>query len=149
MTHERSWTQPELAYFAGIIDGEGSFSLKRHLKSHRYGCALAVGNTDLRMLDWIQSRFGGIVAAEKRANTRHKPIWRWVANSDDLETIIRSILPYLVCKKDRAELILAYRATLSPRVNSKRSTYDIQPHIQQERLKIHSALSLLNKRGAA
>ena len=148
MTQYRPWTQTDAAYLAGIIDGEGCFCL-HNFGTHRFGCALAVGNTDLRMLEWIRVRFGGTVKIEKRSNIKHKPFWRWKASADDLESIISAVLPYLVTKKDRAELILAYRATLPPRIRTKRSTSNTPEHVKRERILIHSALSDLNKRGAA
>lgn len=50
----------KLAYLAGFIDGEGSFIVSKHNnKDILYNFVLKVGNTDLKVLNWIQQNFGG------------------------------------------------------------------------------------------
>lgn len=142
------WTEVELAYFAGLIDGEGCFHLHPN-KNGSFCCTLAIGNTDWRMLEWVQQRFGGSVKLEKRNNAKHKPVWRWASHTENLTEITQAVRPYLVAKKDRADLFLAYRATLPPRINTKRSTNDTSEHVKQLRRKIHVEMTQLNKRGIA
>jgi hypothetical protein len=72
VSHE--WTETELAYLAGIIDGEGCFTLHREKNSHRFASQLQIGNTDLRLLEWVKTRFGGSVNFERRNNPRHKTV---------------------------------------------------------------------------
>lgn len=143
-----SWTETELAYFAGIIDGEGCFTL-HNFGTHRFARQLHVGNTDVRMLEWIRARFGGNVKLERRSKLQHKPVWRWYSDANNLDAVIAAVMPYLICKKDRAELMLAYSATLAPRIRSKRSTHRTSDSVKSERTRIHSELSILNRRGAA
>ena len=145
---QHSWSEVELAYFAGIVDGEGSFVLHRHKHGYRFSCQLQVGNTDVRLLEWIRARFGGSVNLEKRHNIKHKPVYRWVGQSSNLSDVIGGILPYLIAKKDQAELMLAYRRTLPPMIRTKRSTNDVPEHVKTERIRIHSSLAILNRRGA-
>ena len=140
------WTDSELAYLAGIIDGEGCFVLHDH-GSHRFGCALAVGNTDPRLTEWLRARFGGSVGVEKRGQ-RWKACYRWKASAKDLESIILAVLPFLVIKRDRAELILAYRRTLNPSISGPRKADVTSQAVKTERRAIHSQLAVLNKRGA-
>jgi hypothetical protein len=141
------WAGTELAYLAGIIDGEGSFVLHNH-GNHKFGCSLNVGNTDPRLLHWIQARFGGSVRHEGRASMRWKPVYRWKANATDLDTIITAVLPFLVIKRDRAELMLAYRRTLNPPISGQR-TADVTPDsVKSERRDLHAQLAILNRRGA-
>lgn len=143
-----TWAEAELAYFAGLIDGEGSFVLHHRRGSHVFACQLQIGNTDVRMLEWVRERFGGSITLERRNNSKHKPVWRWVSNANTLSDAITALLPYLIVKKDQAELILAYRRTLGAIVNSRRSTYDTPAHVKTERFRIHSQLAMLNRRGA-
>lgn len=143
-----SWTEAELAYFAGILDGEGSFVLHRHKDGYRFACQMQVGNTDVRLLEWIRARFGGSVNRERRPNTTHKPVYRWVSQADTMDAVITAVLPYLIVKKDQAELMLAYRRTLAPMIRTKRSTNDVPEHVKSERIRIHGSLAILNRRGA-
>ena len=144
----RLWTDVELAYLAGIIDGEGSFVLHRHKDGYRFASQLQVGNTDVRMLEWIAARFGGNVRLERRSNLKHKPIYRWVSDASMLDALITATLPYLICKRDQADLMLAYRRTLPPIIRTKRSTNDVPEHVKTDRIRIHKSLAVLNRRGA-
>jgi hypothetical protein len=141
-----SWADKDLAYFAGIIDGEGCFCLHNH-GTHRFGAQLQVGNTDPRLLEWIQSRFGGSVNMERRTNKAHKPVWRWIAHVDNLTELITAILPFLIVKRDQADLMLAYRRTLAPKISTGRSTTKTPESVKRERSQIHLQLSTLNRRG--
>jgi len=145
-------THEEFAYLAGIIDGEGSFTLHQHSRkgsSHRFSSQLQIGSTDPRLLEWIRLRFGGSVRLEHRRNSSHKPMFRWIAHADYLADLIYGALPYLIIKREQAELFLAYRATLAPFIDRARSTYKTPQHVKEERFKIHDQLSALNRRGVA
>src|SRR4029077_760517 len=133
-------------------DGEGCFCLHSHtatsrFRAHIYACAVHVGNTDPRMLQWIATRFGGSIKLEPRPQSNRKPIWRWFAHTNDMDIWLPLILPVLVIKRDRAELLIAYRATLPRRVRTHRSTHDTTDSVKHTRADIHAKLSLLNKRG--
>lgn len=79
---------------------------------------------------------------------RWKPVYRWKANATDLDTIITAVLPFLVIKRDRAELMLAYRRTLNPPISGQR-TADVTPDsVKSERRDLHAQLAILNRRGA-
>jgi hypothetical protein len=140
------WTVDELAYLAGLLDGEGCFCL-HNFGTHRFGCSLMVANTDPRMTEWIRQRFGGTVHPEIKGS-KWKPCYRWKASAKDLDKIISAVLPFLVIKRDRAELILAYRRTLNPSIAGHRSGDITSREVKAERFAIHSQLSALNKRGA-
>ena len=151
---QSTWTKEELAYFAGILDGEGCFCLHSHtakpsFRGHIYACAIHVGNTDIRLLQWIADRFGGRVFAEQRQNAKWKDVWRWYARTDDMDVWLPAVLPYLIIKRDQAELLMAYRKTLPPKARTHRSTGATTDAVKQQRAQIHANLAMLNKRGAA
>ncbi len=157
-----NWTETDLAYFAGILDGEGCFCLHSHkatrrFRGHIYSCQVHVGNTDPRLLQWIEARFGGYVHFEPRAahQSHQKPMWRWYARADDMDRWLTAVLPFLVIKRDRAELLLAYRVTLAPHAQKSSraaglssSTYPTTDAIKEKRAEIHAQLAVLNRRGA-
>src|SRR5262249_15710023 len=119
----QNWTAAELGYMAGIVDCEGCFCL-HNAGTHRFASQLHVGNTSPQLMEWLRSNFGGSVSAERRSNPRHKPVFRWYAAADDLDAMLVALLPYLVVKRAQAELFLAYRRTLAPKIKTKRSTND-------------------------
>ena len=146
-----SWSEAELAYFAGIIDGEGCFTLRRS-KRQRFGAlSLQVGNTDVLLMQWIHAHFGGSLNLEQRRQAKHQSVWRWIAASADLETLLQRLIPYLITKKRQAELTLAYRATLNAVSTSRRgrgvgrSTVRISDDVKRERDAIHAELSALKR----
>ena len=147
----QSWSEAELAYFAGIIDGEGCFTLTRPSNQRFGGLRLQVGNTDPLLMQWIHQHFGGSLSLEQRRQTKHQSVWRWVAAAADLETLLPRLIPYLITKKRQAELTLAYRATLNTVSTSQRgrgvgrSTVRISDDVKRKRDAINGELSALKR----
>lgn len=142
------WLETDLAYFAGLLDGEGCFSL-RNQGTHIFSCQVNIGNTDLRLLEWVKDRFGGSINAEARKNPKHKPVWRWCSDATTLADMLPAIIPHLIAKRDRAELMLVYRRTLAPPITGHRRKAVLSDGVKQERSVIHSRLAVLNQRGIA
>jgi hypothetical protein len=142
---DRVWSEAELAYFAGIIDGEGCFAVHRRGTTGIYGLQLQVGNTDPQLMQWIQQRFGGSLKLERRSNPKHQPVWRWWAASADLDVILTRLIPYLICKKRQAELFVAYRTTRNAMVRTSYSTAKTTAATKQERARIHAELAALKR----
>ena len=142
-----TWTTAELAYLAGIIDGEGCFCLHRRRGTLIGSTQLQIGNTDLRLLQWVSQHFGGSVKLEKRQNLHHKPVWRWTSTAEALETLTRAVLPFLIVKREQAELLLAYRATVAVSGAEWIRSRGTPAHIREERERIHERISRLNRRG--
>jgi len=148
---DRSWSETELAYFAGIVDGEGCFAMHRHTED-RFGAQLQIGNTDLLLMQWIQRHFDGSLNLEKRRNAKHQDVWRWTASASDLDRILQGLIPYLITKKRQAELFVAYRATMNQRATSGRrsrgishSTSRKSAEVKAERMKIRAELDALKR----
>ena len=99
-----------LCWFAGIMDGEGSFGVSTRMNCIR----VSVGNTDKRMLDMVVDRAGcGRVWFERRSTNPKRinngDFWVWrVRNMVEAEVIIRRVYPFLVVKKEAADECLAY-----------------------------------------
>jgi hypothetical protein len=144
---DRIWTPTEIAYLAGIIDGEGCFAMHRRRGTHIFGTQLQIGNTDVRMLHWVREHFGGSVKFEKRSQSHHKPMWRWASATSELESITRAVLPFLIVKREQAELFLAYRATVSVASHEWRRKDGAPESVKVARQRIHAKLSTLNQRG--
>ncbi len=146
-----SWTDTDLAYFAGIIDGEGCFCLHKSGDRAVFGADLSVGNTDPRLVHWIQARFGGRILRRQFADKRCKVFYHWRLASRDLDAVTLAVLPYLVIKRDQAELMLAYRKTIVPRGRGQRNKHVsvMSSDEIQHRRDLVSRMAVLNKRGVA
>lgn len=125
-------TPTEIAYLAGIIDGEGCFYFGK-VKQGRYGngtqwhCKLAVTSTDRRLTDWLNNLFGGTKEQRYRYTSKkafERPIYRWDASGLLLDYICPEILPYLIIKKTQCETMIEIRKTYT-NIGSKRLPDDI------------------------
>lgn len=101
----------ELAYFAGLIDGEGSISLARSHANRTRGRyiypLLRIANTDKRMIDWISSKIDcGSRSYKSAMNERCKPVHHLCWCSKDAISILRFIYQYLIVKKEQAKIAL-------------------------------------------
>ena len=56
----------KIAYFAGIIDGEGSIiiakqAIRKGRKNHTYSLRICVVNSNKILLEWLRTNFGGSI----------------------------------------------------------------------------------------
>jgi len=109
----------QIAYLAGIMDGEGcffigNFSCNPKTGTPYYQTTLSVSNTDEKLIDWLMQTFGGLKGQYTRKQlpkSSRKHVFRWQASGERLKHLCELMLPYLVCKKDEAELMLEMRKT--------------------------------------
>ena len=113
-------TEVDWARLAAFIDGEGCILLGAHKNPSKYGEAhydhvrVIVANTDPRLMLWLRERFGGkILRTYKRAD---KPDWRhgmkWYVSCQVAIELLRGCYPYLICKRDQAEIAFAFQETV-------------------------------------
>jgi hypothetical protein len=145
-TPER-WSDTELAYLAGIIDGEGCLSMG-NVHTGVYTTQIYIGNTDARVIEWLYRTFGGSIALRPSPNPKHKPLWRWLASGKNLNVLLQAVLPYLIVKKEQALLLLEYRTSVTAARRGYRSV-EAPPEVVQRRKDIKARMLLLNKRGVA
>lgn len=142
-------TQEQLAYLAGIIDGEGCFYTGR-IKQGRYGSGyqyhtvIKIDNTSEELIEWLKATFGGgrEYVWHKLKNPNWKPIYVWYASGKMLEYICKSIYPYLIIKKKQCELMLQFRATVK-----NRGSKVVEPEVLELRQSIIDQMHALNSRG--
>lgn len=91
----------DLAYAAGFLDGEGSFSIKRS--------SVQATNTYKPVLDWFAEKFGGSVNSRSYSI---KPAWVWVLCGNKAADFCKEIAPYLQEKRQRALDLVEYRQTI-------------------------------------
>ncbi len=104
-----------LAYTAGIIDGEGHIGIGR---TKNYFCLrVEVANTSSRLIDFLHLTFGGNVWTGKRPN--RKVYYRWMISTRAADEFLRSISPYLLIKRNQADLALAFREELDVSVQEE------------------------------
>jgi hypothetical protein len=105
-------SQINLAYVAGIIDGEGDLQIKsrtRYNKTHRFAY-IRISMTDKETIDFIYNifKFGcRSITKRKCKNPKWSDLYVWETSYSKALIVIRKILPFLHTKRIEAENILS------------------------------------------
>ena len=111
------WTNEQIAYLAGIIDGEGTIYIQKIPKKNffDYFPRVQIVNTNKELMYWIRDTFGGIVSSRDRSNENRN--WRvqhtWYTTRQILDIILPLLVPYLIIKKKHAEIMIEFRKTFT------------------------------------
>jgi len=113
-------SETDKAYFAGILDGEGWFSLHRVIRhkpsnSPSYSASIGVSNTSKSLIDWIREKLGGTIRVRlpKDGDLGKKIRYEWRAQISIARMIIPDVLPFLKIKKEQAEVMALLLETRS------------------------------------
>jgi len=111
----------DLAYVAGLFDGEGyiHFSYKRHCIKRGITTAyyLALGSTQSWIIEFLKTSFGGFTYDYEpgKYNENHKARWRmyiWRVAGRACFRTLRLLEPYLRLKKEHASLLLQHETVI-------------------------------------
>ena len=92
----------DLAYIAGIIDGEGYIGI-----SARKQVLVSVSNTSLWLCNYLKFSIGyGSVGVMPRYTKNSSPAWHWFICSKKAMLFLELILPFLKLKRPQAELAI-------------------------------------------
>lgn len=93
------------AYLAGIIDGEGSITIKKGKR----GATISVCNTSFALMEWLMKITGRPRVYRRKVQTSAIVKARCdifvfeITGARDVLYLLRATLPYLTIKRDRAE----------------------------------------------
>lgn len=114
------WSSPAMrAYYAGLVDGEGYIGIRTVARTSSqapggrrvfYVMQVTVTNSCVDPLLIGQERWGGHVRAAKGVN---KPVWRWQLTSRNGADFLREIRPYLIIKREQADLALRLQKSIN------------------------------------
>lgn len=99
------------SYMAGIIDGEGYIGLskfsgdssKKYRHKYTYKARVVIANCNLGLLKWIQNNFGGFITKKPKGIKDYQGYNLQISYP---EKWLPKIIPYLVGKKKKAELLM-------------------------------------------
>lgn len=111
-------TDTDLAYIAGLIDGEGYIGVKKSQPYHRltgrvnpgYHARLQIRMVDEAAIKFIAETMGGWYYTEKPHATKGRPLFCYQSSEAAVERILRLVLPYLRVKRPNADAVLELRA---------------------------------------
>jgi len=106
----------DIAYVAGIIDGEGSIGIYKKFgkdKRRYYQLTVQVSNSNEWLIRWLQMAFGsyayhhGHYSCEKIK--RNREIYTWSIVGNKAVDFLKTIHPYLRLKKPQAEIAIRFQ----------------------------------------
>lgn len=130
----------ELAYLAGMFDGEGSIIIHKHKakkSSHHdaYVVEACLGNTNEWIVRQFQFSFGGNVYLRKKQTEQTQAIWAWQISANKAIPFLTTIIPFLKLKKTQAEIGLKFQESKSKKRRAK--------PVSQEELTVAEAAKIL------
>lgn len=110
----KEMSQLERVWFAGILDGEGCIGWPRRTILH--SVCLTVINTHKGLIDRIAevTGTGRIKPAQRSKNLRHSAAWTWTCYGDNARSLLRQALPWLIIKKEAADVALGNTNATEP-----------------------------------
>lgn len=105
---------PTDQYFAGFVDGEGYIGIGRSQvpgHSNGYFEFVQVSGTNATPLIELKNRFGGslVVPSVTFKSGNRKPYYRWGVVAKMAEQCVKSLMPFLLVKKEQAKNLLKMR----------------------------------------
>ncbi len=115
MVNEKDIKSVDLAYAAGIMDGDGCITIAKQLAprdKRGYGYSLIVNlrNTDPKAANWLLEHFGGSVCHIPSKNPKWKRLYGWQVTSKKALSFLTQIKSHLILKKDRASIAVEFQS---------------------------------------
>lgn len=142
--------ETELAYLAGLTDGDGSIYVTRTNRLRTVYPAVTWAMTDRPTIDWVTSKIGGrVVVMNNHTNLREgkttwgrstfKPQWRAQVAGSRARRLCERMLPYLVTKRAQAELVVQF-----PCDERRAPGIRLSDEIRATRIELGERISALN-----
>lgn len=144
MRKMRELTSEERAYVAGIVDGEGYVGLVLKHKNRvrpSYFPQIQVSNVDENLMRYLEQLVPAsffLKIGSRAKNQKDCFIWA-IQRTDGAKKFLELVLPYLIVKKQRAQVLLQY--CQSRLLRGLRSSYI------PEEIACYSQLRVLNRKG--
>jgi intein/homing endonuclease len=154
--------QLDLAYLAGLWDGEGSITVwhsirkvskRRKVGADRYIAAIVLVNTNKPMIDNVERILNDMdiypTIYFRNRGIKNKDVYQLMSrNLTECETVLKAIYPYLIAKKQQAKLTLQFIESRKKILLSSKGWGHGTPYSEDE-IKWSKEIQRLNKRGKA
>lgn len=141
------------AYLAGLLDGEGSFSLNGKIRYgktgkpyNRFDARITVNQTTKPIIVWVSKIFTSNISFTQPNDFNKKGVYQVQTHKrQTIIFIINNILPYMRIKKAHAKLLLRYCLVRENKINKSKSLNSAK--IGKQEMRIRDKLKILNGRG--
>ena len=101
-------TERDLAYLAGLVDGEGSIFISRAGQYQSLQLTLTISNTSKAMIDWLVDVCMFRRTSIYRSNKSTRDVYRAGLTQSEARDMLEKLEPYLVAKREQAQVVLKY-----------------------------------------
>jgi len=141
-------------YLAGLMDGEGYISIKPPyiLGRTHYKPTIKMALTDKTayILFEIKELLGGHIYKRTFQNKNFNDAYCWeVSTFETTKKVLDYIRPYLILKREQAEIVNEFLKTKSITMNTDGTFTAINPQVLAKRQRLYNLVKALNKRGRA
>lgn len=140
-------TQTERGWLAGVLDGEGYFSIYSKGTGQRERAMVRInqaGPSAPLMMDKLVRLLGGNVHTASRLTAKGKVVvgWAWQSSASH-RTHLPLLIPHLTVKRAEAEVLLAFAKT----VRAGQGNNKLNPAIHEQRAALAAQMLALRKVG--
>lgn len=151
MYQDSPQADPRLAYVAGLIDGEGCLRIHRQSKAQTSTFTPVVQmNMSIKariIRDQMLQMFGGNIYEIKAPNQKWSEQWQWRINGDAASDFVRMIYPYLMLKKQQADLILQLQHIKESQPIKKNGQRNWTQEAKESAARLKGQMHSLNQKG--
>jgi hypothetical protein len=96
-------TKQQLAYWAGLVDGEGSVGYHSHGRDAPKHFVIEVKMSTRHLIEGLHNDFGGYFQEMGRAKPHYKDLFRWRVSGSKARVVYSKLRPFLRLKFDPKE----------------------------------------------
>jgi hypothetical protein len=128
-----------LAYLAGVIDSDGSITVKYAKTRESKGFApdfaeyITITQVNPEAIELLYKFFNGSnITTKKGGSAKSRPLYRWNASNRSAVQVIKALLPYLRIKRRQADIVLRLR-TIKQRGRNANTYLEEMPILRNTR----------------
>jgi len=117
----------QVAYLAGIVDGEGCFTIRKKTYSNGrtlYTPRITIGMNTAQPLDLAYGLFGGSIRARRTTGNNVPHIFVWEVSCTKAKETAKTILPFLRVKREQACLLIDMQTRIE--IGKKNRTWSVK-----------------------
>ena len=111
--------ESNIAYIAGLFDGEGSVSYKQYMRKRKgakkayptWQIRLEIAMTDKSVLQWVTEILGVGTMGPRKVRPGRKNQWRWRCSHRDAYYVCLLIWPYAHTKLPKIQQVIDHYST--------------------------------------
>lgn len=141
LANELTSNSQNLAYAAGIIDGEGHIGIRKTSKKY-FNEVVEVFNSNPYIIQFFYKTFGGSIKKSYKFRKSKKAYYIWIITGLKASIFLKNIYPYLVAKQNQANVLFKFRDTFYEKYDDNKNS--IPDNIIQTRFQLYNELKQMH-----